>query len=158
MLYEVITRDIATKIPMVVKRLSGRLSPDAVPAIGVRFAREFFHASQVGYFAPADSGNQYTLVEGVGFPLDWKGKVRLAADEGILAMCLQNKTITTVITSYSIHYTKLYDIGCTCGRARKTPAGQIPAPGRCTHRTSRVGSPSLRLPRRIPDMFPSGER
>jgi diguanylate cyclase (GGDEF)-like protein len=88
-------RDIATKIPMVVKRLSGRLSPDAVPAIGVRFAREFFHASQVGYFAPAGGGNQFTLVEGVGFPLDWKGKVRLAADEGILAMCLQNKTITT---------------------------------------------------------------
>ena len=88
-------RDIATKIPMVVKRLSGRLSPDAVPAIGVRFAREFFHASQVGYFAPAGNGDQFTLVEGVGFPLDWKGKVRLAADEGILAMCLQNKTITT---------------------------------------------------------------
>ncbi|HSQ54091.1 MAG TPA: sensor domain-containing diguanylate cyclase [Candidatus Bathyarchaeia archaeon] len=88
-------RDIATKIPMLVKRLSGRLSPDAVPAIGVRFAREFFHASQAGYFAPAGSGNQFTLVEGVGFPLDWKGKVRLAADEGILAMCLQNKTITT---------------------------------------------------------------
>jgi len=88
-------RDIATKIPMVVKRLSGRLSPDAVPAIGVRFAREFFHASQVGYFAPAGNGDQFTLVEGVGFPLDWKGKVRLAADEGILAMCLENKTITT---------------------------------------------------------------
>ena len=88
-------RDIATKIPMVVKRLSGRLSPEAVPAIGVRFAREFFHASQVGYFAPAGNGDQFTLVEGVGFPLDWKGKVRLAADEGILAMCLQNKTITT---------------------------------------------------------------
>ena len=65
-------RDIATKIPMVVKRLSGRLSPDAVPAIGVRFAREFFHASQVGYFAPAGNGDQFTLVEGVGFPLDWK--------------------------------------------------------------------------------------
>ena len=88
-------RDIATKIPMIVKRLSGRLSPDAVPAIGVRFAREFFHAPQVGYLAPADSGDQFTLVEGVGFPLDWKGTVRLAADEGILAMCLRNKTITT---------------------------------------------------------------
>ena len=88
-------RDIATKIPMVVKRLSGRMSPDAIPAIGVRFAREFFHASQVGYFAPEGSGDQFTLVEGVGFPLDWKGKVRLAADEGILGMCLQNKTITT---------------------------------------------------------------
>ncbi|MGB3400529.1 MAG: sensor domain-containing diguanylate cyclase [Candidatus Deferrimicrobiaceae bacterium] len=88
-------RDIATKIPMVVKRLSGRLSHDAIPAIGVRFAREFFHASQVGYLAPVGSGDQYTLVEGVGFPLDWKGTVRLAADEGILAMSLQTKTITT---------------------------------------------------------------
>ena len=88
-------RDIVTKIPMVVKRLSGRMSPDAIPAIGVRFAKEFFHASQVGYFAPAGSGDQFTLVEGVGFPLDWKGTVRLAADEGILGMSLQNKTIVT---------------------------------------------------------------
>ncbi len=88
-------RDIVTKIPMVVKRLSGRMSPDAIPAIGVRFAKEFFHASQVGYFAPADSEDQFTLVEGVGFPLDWKGTVRLAADEGILGMSLQHKTIIT---------------------------------------------------------------
>jgi len=88
-------RDIVTKIPMVVKRLSGRMSPDAIPAIGVRFAKEFFHASQVGYFAPAGSEDQFTLVEGVGFPLDWKGTVRLAADEGILGMSLQHKTIIT---------------------------------------------------------------
>jgi len=88
-------RDIVTKIPMVVKRLSGRISPDAIPAIGVRFAKEFFHASQVGYFAPAGSGDQFTLVEGVGFPLDWKGTVRIAADEGILGMSLQHRTIVT---------------------------------------------------------------
>jgi diguanylate cyclase (GGDEF)-like protein len=88
-------RDIVTKIPMVVKRLSGRMSPDAIPAIGVRFAKEFFHASQVGYFAPAGSEDQFTLVEGVGFPLDWKGTVRLAANEGILGMSLQHKTIIT---------------------------------------------------------------
>lgn len=88
-------RDIVTKIPMVVKRLSGRLSPDAIPAIGVRFAKEFFHASEVGYFVPADSKDQFTLVEGVGFPLDWKGTIRLAADEGILGMSLEHKTIIT---------------------------------------------------------------
>lgn len=88
-------RDIAVKIPMLVKRLSGRISANAIPAIGVRFATEFFHASQVGYFAPVGSGDQFTLAEGVGFPLDWKGKVRLAADEGILAMALETRTITT---------------------------------------------------------------
>ncbi|MBK5095163.1 MAG: hypothetical protein JJE32_05720, partial [Deltaproteobacteria bacterium] len=82
-------REIATKIPIAVKRLSGRLSNDAIPAIAVRFMKDFFHASQVGYFAPVGKEEVFTLVEGVGFPEDWKGKIQLAADEGILGMAVQ---------------------------------------------------------------------
>ncbi len=88
-------REIATKIPLAVKRLSGRLSHEAIPAIAVRFMKEFFHASQVGYFAPAGKEETYTLVEGVGFPEDWKGKIRIAADEGILGMAVQSNVIVT---------------------------------------------------------------
>jgi diguanylate cyclase (GGDEF)-like protein len=88
-------REIATKIPMIVRRLSGRLSPGSIPAMAVRFTKEFFHASQVGFFAPAEGEEQFTLIEGVGFPMDWKGKIRLAPDEGILGMSLQNMIVTT---------------------------------------------------------------
>jgi hypothetical protein len=88
-------REIATKIPIAVKRLSGRLSQDAIPAIAVRFMKDFFHASQVGYFAPVGKEEVFTLVEGVGFPEDWKGKIQLAADEGILGMAVQSNVIAT---------------------------------------------------------------
>jgi diguanylate cyclase (GGDEF)-like protein len=88
-------REIATKIPLIVRRLSGRLSPGAIPAMAVRFAKEFFHASQVGFFAPVEGEEQYTLIEGVGFPMDWKGNIRLAPDEGILGMSLHNMIVTT---------------------------------------------------------------
>jgi hypothetical protein len=51
-------KEIATKIPIVVKRLSGRVSTDTIPAIAVRFMKDFFHASQVGYFAPAGASRR----------------------------------------------------------------------------------------------------
>ena len=88
-------KEIATKIPTIVKKLSGRVSPDTIPAIAVRFVKDFFHASQVGYFAPAGKEEMYTLVEGVGFPEDWKGKIQLAVDEGILGMAIQSSVIAT---------------------------------------------------------------
>jgi diguanylate cyclase (GGDEF)-like protein len=88
-------KEIATKIPIVVKRLSGRVSTDTIPAIAVRFMKDFFHASQVGYFAPAGKEEMFTLVEGVGFPEDWKGKIQLADDEGILGMAVQSMVIAT---------------------------------------------------------------
>lgn len=88
-------KEIATKIPMVVKKLSGRVPPEAIPAIAVRFVKDFFHASQVGYFAPAGKEETYTLVEGVGFPEGWKGTIHLGVDEGILGMAIQSRVIAT---------------------------------------------------------------
>lgn len=88
-------REIATKIPIAVKRLSGRIAHEAIPAIAVRFVKEFFHASQVGYFAPVGKEETFTLVEGVGFPENWKGKIQIAADEGILGMAVQSNVIVT---------------------------------------------------------------
>jgi diguanylate cyclase (GGDEF)-like protein len=88
-------KEISAKIPMVVKKLSGRVSAEAIPAIAVRFMKDFFHASQVGYFAPAGKGDTYTLVEGVGFPEGWKGTVQIGVDEGIMGMALQNRVIAT---------------------------------------------------------------
>lgn len=88
--------EIASMIPMIVRRLSGRLSADAIPSIAVRLAKEYFRASQAGFFAPvAGETEVYTLVEGVGFPFEWKGKVRLAADEGILGRALESMLVTT---------------------------------------------------------------
>jgi diguanylate cyclase (GGDEF)-like protein len=88
-------KEIATKIPIIVKKLSGRVSPNTIPAIAVRFVKDFFHASQVGYFAPAEREEMVTLVEGVGFPEDWKGKIKLAFDEGILGMAIQTMVVAT---------------------------------------------------------------
>jgi diguanylate cyclase (GGDEF)-like protein len=88
-------KEIATKIPTIVKRLSGRVSPDAIPSIAVRFVKDFFHASQVGYFVPVEKENMFTLEEGVGFPEDWKGKIQLADDEGILGMAIQSLVVAT---------------------------------------------------------------
>ena len=88
-------REIATRVPMIVRSLTGRLTITAIPPIAVRFMKEFFHASQVGFFAPAKGETQFTLVEGVGFPANWKGKILISPDDGILGMALSNRVVTT---------------------------------------------------------------
>jgi diguanylate cyclase (GGDEF)-like protein len=88
-------REIATRIPMIVRSLTGRMAITAIPPIAVRFMKEFFHASQVGFFAPAKGEKKLTLVDGFGFPANWKGKIRIAPDEGMLGMALSNRVVTT---------------------------------------------------------------
>jgi diguanylate cyclase (GGDEF)-like protein len=88
-------KEIANQIPMIVRSLTGRLAITAIPPIAVRFMKEFFHASQVGFFAPAKGERKYTLVEGVGFPPHWKGKIRISPEEGIVGMALSNRVVTT---------------------------------------------------------------
>jgi diguanylate cyclase (GGDEF)-like protein len=88
-------REIATQIPMIVRSLTGRLAITAIPPIAVRFMKEFFHASHVGFFAPAKGEKKLTLVDGFGFPANWKGKVRITPDEGMLGMALSNRVVTT---------------------------------------------------------------
>ena len=88
-------REIASRIPMIVSSLSGRMPINAIPPIAVRFMKEFFHASQVGFFAQAKGEKSFTLIEGVGFPADWKGKIRLDPEAGILGMALHNNIVAT---------------------------------------------------------------
>jgi diguanylate cyclase (GGDEF)-like protein len=87
--------EIAEKLPQITKKMTEKLPPEAYPAIAVRSVKEFFHAGKVGYFAPAESSSDYTLVVGAGFPPDWLGKVRIPPDEGILGMALQKRIVVS---------------------------------------------------------------
>lgn len=86
-------REIADQIPKIIKAMTEKLHPSALPAIVVRSAKEFFHARQVGFFVPVQDSNDYTLEVGVGFPPDWNGKIRLPSEGGILGVALQNKLV-----------------------------------------------------------------
>jgi diguanylate cyclase (GGDEF)-like protein len=81
--------------------MAEKFPSDAYPAIAVRSAKDFFHAGNVGYFAPAEGSSDYTLVVGVGFPQDWVGKVRIGSDEGILGMALQKKMVVSRMDLHS---------------------------------------------------------
>lgn len=93
--------EIADQLPRITKKLTEKLPPDAYPAIAVRSIMKFFHAGEVGYFAPVEGSSDYTLVVGVGFPPDWPGKVRIQSDEGILGMALQKKMVVSMMDPHS---------------------------------------------------------
>ncbi len=88
-------REIATKIPMIARSLSGTLPTGAIPPIAVRFMRDFFHAAHVGFFAPRKGEKHLTMIEGVGFPEDWKGTIRIDAEDGMLGMAFLNRIVAT---------------------------------------------------------------
>lgn len=87
------TREIAEKLPQFARKVTERLPEDAYPPIAVRFAKEFFHADKVGYFAPVGLNSDYGLVVGAGFPDDWPKKVRIHCDEGMVGLALQKKMV-----------------------------------------------------------------
>ncbi len=87
--------EIADQLPLITKKMTEKLPSDAYPAIAVRSVKEFFHARNVGYFAPVEGSSDYTLVVGAGFPPDWLGKVRINPDEGILGIALQKKMVVS---------------------------------------------------------------
>jgi len=89
-------REIATKIPMIARSLSGSLPVNAIPPIAVRFMRDFFHATAVGFFASRKGENHLTLIEGVGFPEDWKGTIRIDPQDGMLGMAFMNRIVATM--------------------------------------------------------------
>ncbi len=93
--------EIGDQLPRITKKMTERLPSDAYPAIAVRSLKEFFHARQVGYFAPIEGSSDYTLVVGAGFPPDWLGKVRIAPDDGILGMALQKKMVVSKMDPHS---------------------------------------------------------
>jgi len=93
--------EIADQFPRITKKLTEKLPSDAYPAIAVRSVKEFFHAEKVGYFAPAESSSDYTLVVGAGFPPDWLGKVQIHPDDGILGLALQKRMVVSRVDPHS---------------------------------------------------------
>lgn len=88
-------RQIAEKIPIFIKMLNQKLPPKAIPSIAVRFAKDFFKASMVGYFEPLNRPDEFSLVEGAGFLQNMAEKVRLSSGEGILSMALQGRIVVS---------------------------------------------------------------
>lgn len=88
-------KEIATKIPMIARSLSGKLPIGAIPPIAVRFMMDFFHATHIGFFASRKEEKHLTLIEGVGFPEDWKGKIRIDPEDGMLGMAFRNRVVAT---------------------------------------------------------------
>lgn len=94
-------REISEQFPSITRKLTQRLSRSSLPPVAIRSAKEFFHASQVGYFVPIEGSSDYTLEVGVGFSPDWLGKVRISSDDGILGMALQKKVVVAKIDPLS---------------------------------------------------------
>ena len=88
-------REIATKIPMIARSLSGSLPVNAIPPVAVRFLRDFFHATHVGFFAFRKGEQQLALIEGVGFPEEWKGEIQIDPGDGIMGMACTNRIVAT---------------------------------------------------------------
>ncbi|MGB3400677.1 MAG: sensor domain-containing diguanylate cyclase [Candidatus Deferrimicrobiaceae bacterium] len=88
-------KEIAEKIPIIVRNLSKTLPERAIPPIVVRFAKEFFHALRVGYFVDQEETGEYTLMDVAGFPPDMMRRFRLLADEGILGMAVRKKMVVS---------------------------------------------------------------
>lgn len=94
--------EIAVGLPLFTKKMTERLSQDAYPPIAVRFAKEFFHAEKIGYFASVGMDSEFTLVVGAGLPPDWVGKVRIHSGDGILGLALQKKVVISKVDPEAI--------------------------------------------------------
>jgi diguanylate cyclase (GGDEF)-like protein len=88
-------KEIAEKIPLIVRRLTENLPESAIPPIVVRFSKDFFHASKVGYFLKQKETDEYALLDGAGFPPNTMGRIRLPADEGILGTARRKKMVAS---------------------------------------------------------------
>lgn len=86
---------IVEQFPVIVKKISERLSVDSYPNIIVRHVKAITLASQVGYFVPLKETEYYTLQVGCGFPEDWSGKACVARDEGAFGQALRKSLIVT---------------------------------------------------------------
>jgi diguanylate cyclase (GGDEF)-like protein len=93
--------EIADQLPLLAKKLTENLPNSSLPAIAVRHAKEFFHAKQAGFFAPAAGVRGYSLEIGADFPPDWQGKICVNCDEGILGMALQKKVVVARVDPFS---------------------------------------------------------
>lgn len=88
-------KEIADKIPLIVRMLSENLSTHAIPRVIVRAAKELFNASKVGYFASTSDSEIFTLKDCSGYPAEFLNKLRIHADEGILGEALKKKEVVS---------------------------------------------------------------
>jgi diguanylate cyclase (GGDEF)-like protein len=94
-------RDIADRIPVIAKNLTEKHPENCFSSISVRSVKEFFHATQVGFFTPLTNSSEYTLEVGVGFPKEWQEKIRISSDEGLLGAALQRKVVVSRVDPLS---------------------------------------------------------
>lgn len=87
--------DILTELPVFVRMLGENLPKSAPPAIALRFAKRIFRASKAGFFVPVKGEDSLTLLEGYGFPPEWKGTVRVSPANGILGESIRNRMVIT---------------------------------------------------------------
>lgn len=83
----------AARIPYIVKLLGEKQSAGALPPIAVRIAMDMFHPAAVGFFAPVRETEEVALVEGTGFPPDWKGNRTFSSAAGMLGAAFARRII-----------------------------------------------------------------
>lgn len=88
-------KEIAEKIPVIVRMLSANLPTSAIPRVIVRAAKDLFNATKVGYFALSNDPDMFTLKDCSGYPPELLSKIKVHADEGILGTALQRKEVVS---------------------------------------------------------------
>lgn len=109
-------KEIVEQVPLIVRKLSETIPPSAIPPTVVRFAKDFFKASKVGYFTPTEGSDEFILVEGAGIAPNLLRKIRVSSDEGILGAALQKRIIVAKSDD-------LVSAGMRIGRASLENAG-----------------------------------
>ena len=90
-------RDLADRIPPIVKKITEKMPETAFLPVLVRSAKDLFDPSQVGFFAPAEDSSDYTLEVGTGFPPEWQGRIRVASDDGLLGIAIRRRIVAARI-------------------------------------------------------------
>ncbi len=85
----------AEQIPVIVQKLTERLSADSYPPIVVRHAKEILNAARVGYFVPVPDSEHFALKVGYGFPGEWEDTFRIAQDEGAVGQAIRKRVVLT---------------------------------------------------------------
>src|SRR5574342_65307 len=79
----------AGQIPFIVKKLGEKMKKEAIPGIAVRIVKDLFLTPTAGFLRLREDGEAFVLEEGIGFPLDWKGKRTFSASVGILGAAVK---------------------------------------------------------------------
>lgn len=88
-------KEIAEKVPVIVRMLSADLPANAIPRVIVRVAKELFRPSKVGYFALSSGTEMFTLKDGSGYPPEFMNKIKVHAAEGLLAVALRKREVVS---------------------------------------------------------------